>query len=84
MQMRPPMILGAVHRGLVCNRGNAVTISKLIVATHTPARVGLRSSTHAVLTTLSKSVNELFYHQRKVFRGSDHADAALAGLTADS
>ena len=45
--------------------------------------VGLRSSTHAILATLNRSVNPLAEHQQKTYRIDDKIGLCFAGLTAD-
>lgn len=48
------------------------------------ACVGLRSSTHAVLGALKRSVSELSSHQKKILEIDDHIAIGIAGLTADA
>jgi len=48
------------------------------------ACIGLRSSTHAVLGALKRSVNELSSHQKKILEIDDHVAIGIAGLTADA
>jgi len=48
------------------------------------ACIGLRSSTHAVLGALKRSVSELSSHQKKLLEIDDHIGIGIAGLTADA
>jgi len=48
------------------------------------ACIGLRSSTHAVLGALKRSVSELSSHQKKLLEIDDHIGVGIAGLTADA
>jgi len=48
------------------------------------ACIGLRSSTHAVLGALKRSVSELSSHQKKLLEIDDHMGVGIAGLTADA
>ena len=48
------------------------------------ACVGLRSSTHAVLGALKRSVSELSAHQKKILEIDSHVGIGIAGLTADA
>mmetsp|Transcript_6220 Transcript_6220/g.7880 ORF Transcript_6220/g.7880 Transcript_6220/m.7880 type:complete len:269 (-) Transcript_6220:72-878(-) len=48
------------------------------------ACIGLRSSTHAVLGALKRSVSELSSHQKKILKIDDHIGIGIAGLTADA
>jgi len=48
------------------------------------ACIGLRSSTHAVLGALKRSVSELSSHQKKILEIDDHIGIGIAGLTADA
>jgi len=48
------------------------------------ACVALRSSTHAVLGALKRSVSELSSHQQKILEIDDHVGVGIAGLTADA
>lgn len=48
------------------------------------ACVALRSSTHAVLGALKRSVSELSSHQNKILNIDDHVGIGIAGLTADA
>jgi len=48
------------------------------------ACVALRSSTHAVLGALKRSVSELSRHQQKILEIDDHLGIGIAGLTADA
>jgi len=53
-------------------------------ATEGSACVGLRSSTHAVLGALKRSVSELSAHQKKILEIDSHVGIGIAGLTADA
>lgn len=48
------------------------------------ACVGLRSSSHAVIGALKRSVSELSTHQKKILEIDDHIAVGIAGLTADA
>jgi len=48
------------------------------------ACVGLRSSTHAVLGALKRSVSELSSHQKKLIEIDNRIAVGIAGLTADA
>jgi len=48
------------------------------------AAVGVRSGTHAVLTTLKRAASDLSDYQRKIFAIDEHLGIAIAGLTADA
>lgn len=48
------------------------------------ACVGLRSSTHAVIGALKRSVSELSSHQKKIISIDSHIAIGIAGLTADA
>eukprot|EP00561_Arcocellulus_cornucervis_P013334 CAMPEP_0185799242 /NCGR_PEP_ID=MMETSP1322-20130828/202_1 /TAXON_ID=265543 /ORGANISM="Minutocellus polymorphus, Strain RCC2270" /LENGTH=284 /DNA_ID=CAMNT_0028494797 /DNA_START=69 /DNA_END=923 /DNA_ORIENTATION=+ len=48
------------------------------------ACVGLRSSTHAVIGALKRSVSELSAHQKKILDIDSHVGIGIAGLTADA
>uniref|UniRef100_A0A7R9W4P6 Proteasome subunit alpha type n=2 Tax=Bacillariophyta TaxID=2836 RepID=A0A7R9W4P6_9STRA len=48
------------------------------------ACIGLRSSTHAVLGALKRSVSELSSHQKKLLEIDTHIGVGIAGLTADA
>lgn len=48
------------------------------------ACVGLRSSSHAVLGAIKRSVSELSSHQKKILEIDNHIGMAMAGLTADA
>lgn len=48
------------------------------------ACVGLRSSTHAVIGALKRSVSELSSHQKKCLEIDNHIAIGIAGLTADA
>jgi len=48
------------------------------------ACVALRSSTHAVIGALKRSVSELSSHQQKILEIDDHVGVGIAGLTADA
>jgi len=48
------------------------------------ACVGLRSSTHAVIGALKRSISELSSHQKKILVIDDHVGIGIAGLTADA
>jgi len=48
------------------------------------ACVGLRSSTHAVIGALKRSVSTLSSHQKKILEIDDHIGVGIAGLTADA
>mmetsp|Transcript_10337 Transcript_10337/g.19315 ORF Transcript_10337/g.19315 Transcript_10337/m.19315 type:complete len:280 (+) Transcript_10337:2570-3409(+) len=48
------------------------------------ACVGLRSSTHAVIGALKRSVSELSSYQKKIISIDSHIAVGIAGLTADA
>lgn len=48
------------------------------------ACVGIRSSTHAVIGALKRSVSELSAHQKKILEIDSHVGVGIAGLTADA
>jgi len=48
------------------------------------ATIALRSSTHAVIGALKRSVSELSTHQQKILMIDDHVGIGIAGLTADA
>mmetsp|Transcript_29114 Transcript_29114/g.59639 ORF Transcript_29114/g.59639 Transcript_29114/m.59639 type:complete len:251 (+) Transcript_29114:143-895(+) len=48
------------------------------------ACVGVRSKTHAVLTALKRSTNDMSSYQEKIFKVDDHMGIAISGLTADA
>lgn len=48
------------------------------------ACVGLRSSSHAVIGALKRSVSTLSSHQKKILEIDDHIAIGIAGLTADA
>jgi len=48
------------------------------------ACVGLRSSSHAVIGALKRSVSNLSSHQKKILEIDDHIGIGIAGLTADA
>ena len=52
-------------------------------ATEGSACVGLRSSTHAVLGALKRSVSELSAHQKKILEIDSHVGIGIAGHIVD-
>ena len=48
------------------------------------ACVGVRSKTHAVLTALKRSTNDMSSYQKKIFKVDEHVGIAISGLTADA
>mmetsp|Transcript_28079 Transcript_28079/g.66431 ORF Transcript_28079/g.66431 Transcript_28079/m.66431 type:complete len:253 (-) Transcript_28079:79-837(-) len=48
------------------------------------ACIGVRSKTHAVLTALKRSTNDMSSFQEKIFKVDEHMGIAISGLTADA
>uniref|UniRef100_A0A7S4PAC0 Proteasome subunit alpha type n=1 Tax=Guillardia theta TaxID=55529 RepID=A0A7S4PAC0_GUITH len=48
------------------------------------ACVGVKSKTHAVLTALKRSTNDMSSYQKKIFKVDEHMGIAISGLTADA